>query len=318
MAMPQDAPLQSNPESAVKFTACGNCHAPMPSQLRFCRNCGYRLGEGPAEYTETALFPNARPMPPFAGSAGQLAPAGDRSLKRRKKGLGGISWIFIAVILFFVLGGAASYLAPPFRRAGAGFGVGPPKPFFGVSGFRNTEGGVTFEAVDPPGGPADKAGLIGGDVIVAFAGQTITNSDQMSELLSKQPIGKTSDLVFIRDGDTKTTKITTISKGDFDQLANAFRRRPEGQGKLGINDYDSVEVPGTKIHGVQITVDDNMAAALAGLVNGDIIIEFDKVPIRTRGELEARIHRGVPYSIVPVVIMRGNNRLEIPVKLGRR
>jgi S1-C subfamily serine protease len=97
-----------------------------------------------------------------------------------------------------------------------------------------------------------------------------------------------------------------------------FRRRPEGQGKLGIDDQDVVEVPGTKIHGVKIKVDPSMSAALAGLQNGDIVIEFDKVPIRTEEEFTARIHRAVPYSTVPVVVMRGNQRLEIPVKMGRR
>ena len=32
----------------------------MPRELRFCRNCGFRLGEGPAEYTETVRFQNGQ------------------------------------------------------------------------------------------------------------------------------------------------------------------------------------------------------------------------------------------------------------------
>ena len=38
--------------------ACAQCGAPMPKEMRFCRSCGNRLGEGPAEYTETVRFPN--------------------------------------------------------------------------------------------------------------------------------------------------------------------------------------------------------------------------------------------------------------------
>ena len=33
----------------------------MPRDMRFCRNCGNRLGEGPAEYTPTEILPGSRP-----------------------------------------------------------------------------------------------------------------------------------------------------------------------------------------------------------------------------------------------------------------
>ena len=50
----------------------------------------------------------------------------------------------------------------------------------------------------------------------------------------------------------------------------------------------------------------------------DIVIEFDKTPIRTSDELLSRVRRGVPYSTVTVVAMRDGQRIEIPVKLGKR
>src|SRR3984893_15040625 len=326
IAMSQNAPLESNPETGASFTTCANCHSPMPSELRFCRNCGYRLGEGSAEYTQTVRFQDGTYLPPvanrangFAGSCGQMASVGSGAIRRRKR-FGGMSWIFLAVIMFFVIGGVASHFAPPFHRGGGSFGISaPPRSYFGVDGFENTDGGVTFGDAEPPGGPADKAGLIGGDVITAFDGQKITSDGQMMDLLGKMPIGKTVDVVFIRDGETKTTKLQTISKGEFDQLAGAFRRRPEGQGKLGIDDQELVEVPGTKLHGVKLgKVDPSMSAALAGIKDGDIVIEFAGTPIRTVDELTSRIHRAVPFSSIDVVVVRGDERLTIPVKIGGR
>jgi len=56
----------------------------------------------------------------------------------------------------------------------------------------------------------------------------------------------------------------------------------------------------------------------AGIKEGDIVIEFDNVPIRTRGELLSRVKRAIPYSTIKVVVMRGKERLEIPVKMGRQ
>src|ERR1700730_6316026 len=158
IAMSQNAPLESNPETGASFTTCANCHSPMPSELRFCRNCGYRLGEGSAEYTQTVRFQDGTYLPPvanrangFAGSCGQMASVGSGAIRRRKR-FGGMSWIFLAVIMFFVIGGVASHFAPPFHRGGGSFGISaPPRSYFGVDGFENTDGGVTFGDAEPPG-----------------------------------------------------------------------------------------------------------------------------------------------------------------------
>jgi predicted amidophosphoribosyltransferase len=73
--------MSKNPDNSSDFAAdpnttlCQNCHTPMPLGLRFCRKCGYRLGEGVAEYTETVRFadpPQASRTPgqPFETSYG--------------------------------------------------------------------------------------------------------------------------------------------------------------------------------------------------------------------------------------------------------
>jgi predicted metalloprotease with PDZ domain len=305
----------------------------MPSELRFCRNCGYRLGEGPAEYTETVRFQDGRPIasagnpadgfaggfPPAYESPGQMAPVVGGAVCRRKKRLSGMTWIFFAVILFFSGSALLSLFVPRFNRGGPQFGIpASPRSYVGVNGFENTEGGVTFDSVDAPGGPADKAELVGGDVITTFDGQQITSDDQIMDLLKATPIGKTVDVVFIRDGVTKSTKLTTISKADFDQLVRTFRSRAEGQGQLGINDRKVVTVLDSKIRGVWVKVDGGRAAALAGMKDDDVVIEIDGIPIRTVAEFTARIRRAVPYSTVPIKIVRAGETLTIPVKMGRQ
>jgi len=213
-------------------------------------------------------------------------------------------------------------LRSPARRDFGGVGtvsVPAPRSFFGVSGFTDTEGGVTFESVEPPGSPADKAGLVGGDVITSFDGQTVDDEDRMTELLRETPTGKSVEVVYIRDGQSKTTKLTTISRHDGDKLGSAFRNRPEGQGFFGYDNGRRVEIPGTNIFGVQLgEIRQSRPADLAGVKVGDIVIEFDGVPIRTADELESRIQRALPYSTVTVVVMRGTEKLEIPVKMGKQ
>lgn len=310
----------------------------MPRELRFCRNCGFRLGEGPAEYTPTVRFENGRPVnvadngaassqQPFASgygvSGGPMVPGAGHQVAKRARKMSGMTWMFIGLLIFFISAAAFTAIVTPIRRMMPPRAAAPPPPpraMLGISPFEDAEGGVTFDNILTPGGPADKAGLVGGDVITSFDGKVVHDDDDMTDLMRGTPIGKAVEVIYIRDGEVKTTTLTPISKEDFDRLAKEFRDRPEGRGLFGFDDGDTerVPVPGTKIFGVR--VDDirrNLPADLAGVKNGDIIIEFDGAPIRTTDELNSRVNRALPYSPVKVVLMRGAQRLEILVKMGK-
>ena len=303
----------------------------MPRELRFCRNCGYRLGEGSAEYTQTVRFQNGGPAghpgknaQSFGFAGGPLAPAaaGLPPAKRRKR-MSGMAWMFLGLLIFFIAAAGFTALVSPIRRAVniEAVAPAPSRSYVGVNSFDTAEGGVTFDTVDAPGSPADKAGLVGGDIITSFDGQRVESDDEIMDLLGRTEIGKTVDVVFLRDGEEKNTKLTTISKAEFDRLGKEFRSRPEGRGRFGFDDDDTerVPIPGTKMFGVRLDdVSPSLPADMAGIKNGDIVIEFDGVPIRTPEELGWRIRRAIPYSTVKVVVMRGSEKLEIPVKMGKQ
>ncbi|MCA1555077.1 MAG: PDZ domain-containing protein, partial [Acidobacteria bacterium] len=139
--------------------------------------------------------------------------------------------------------------------------------------------------------------------------------DALRDVLRQTPIGKTVEVVYLRDGETKTTMLTTISSKDY--KADAFMSRERGL--LGIDDLDRVPVEGTKIHGVKLgDVYDNRPADIAGLKEGDIVVEFDGKPVRTPEGLRGYINRAKPGSTISVVVHREGQRIEIPVKMGRR
>ena len=80
--------------------------------------------------------------------------------------------------------------------------------------------GVVVNAVTVPNGPADKAGLIGGDVILKIDGQPVQSEDQMDDLMKKTPVGKTIEIEYLRDGETKKA-----------QANHDFQRRAQETGK---------------------------------------------------------------------------------------
>jgi membrane-associated protease RseP (regulator of RpoE activity) len=317
--MSQNPELAPLPGSNPSVTACSNCHSAMPSELRFCRNCGFRLGEGVAEYTETVRFQNGHPgMVP-----GALEIPAKGIPKKGRRRMSGMTWMFLGLLVFFVAAAAFTAIVTPLRHAqNIQFTApAPPRSYVGVNGFDTTDGGVVFDYVEAPGTPADRAGLVGGDVITSFDGQTVHTDDEMTDLLSRTPIGKTVDVVFLRDGEPKATKLTTASKEEYDRLMKVFNSRSEGKGLFGYDDGETerVAIEGTKLFGVRVdSISQSRPADLAGIKNGDIIVEFDRIPIRTPQELRARIRRAIPYTTVDVAIMRGNERIVIPVKMGKQ
>ena len=93
--------------SSPNVTTCSNCRSPMPAELRFCRNCGFRLGEGVAEYTETVRFDKSHPQ--VVAASGAVVPR-----KRRRK-ITGMTWIFVGLLAFFVCAAAFTAIVTPFR-----------------------------------------------------------------------------------------------------------------------------------------------------------------------------------------------------------
>jgi S1-C subfamily serine protease len=63
---------------------------------------------------------------------------------------------------------------------------------------------VTVEA----GGPAERAGLLLGDIVVAFAGQAVRDPGELRDLLGSDRVGQTVPLRIIRGGEPKELSIT--------------------------------------------------------------------------------------------------------------
>ena len=332
----------------------------MPAELRFCRNCGFRLGEGVAEYTPTVRFDGAHPQ--VAAVSGAVVPR-----KRRRK-ITGMTWIFVGLLAFFVCAAAFTAIVTPFRPHVQFSTPLAPRSYVGVDGFDTADNGVTFDYVEAPGVPADKAGLVGGDIVTSFDGHRVTEDDQIMDLLRHTPIGKTVNVEYIRDGKNYVTTLTTVSKEEYDRIVREFNNRPEGKATFGYDDDEAerVEIPATTAgptapettapetpetpesttpgtttpkttapkttgpkpppappptpkFGVKLnSILRSRPADLAGVKQGDIVTEFDGIPIRTPREFKIRVQRAVPYSTVKIVVFREGEKLEIPVKMGKQ
>lgn len=84
--------------------------------------------------------------------------------------------------------------------------------FIGVRVQDSTTGTSGAEVVGVSvGEPADKAGIEKGDVIVSFAGENVTDAEDLVDLVRDAKIGSTQSVVVVRDGGTKTLSVTVGS-----------------------------------------------------------------------------------------------------------
>jgi hypothetical protein len=77
-------------------------------------------------------------------------------------------------------------------------------PDFGGGG--DTEGMLVSDV--RPGGPAEKAGVVGGDVVVEFAGKSIASLQDYSDALRGAKLGQAVTIVVLRDGERVSLTIT--------------------------------------------------------------------------------------------------------------
>jgi len=328
---------------------CPSCRATLTAGLRFCRMCGYRLGEGLEEFNETRRFdPSAPPpavatanpgsraagpfVPPAAWGAAPMqpitpltpAPASGSALGRMARSchplrMGWVGWLVITLAVLFAVGGGVKMMRGD-RAGRAGSRqqqilVSVPRE---VDGFETADGGGVFiEGLSGPGTSVERAGMIGGDVIVNYDGQPVRDEAALRRLLAATPPGKAVEVVFIRDGETKRTTLNTAHERDYRGM-EPIDAREGGRGLLGVDLGDRVRLPDSNVYGVELrSVNRNGPADLGGLKKDDVIVEFNGKPVRTPGDLRLRIYEAAPGSAATVVVIRGGQRMEINIKIGR-
>jgi serine protease Do len=147
---------------------------------------------------------------------------------------------------------------------------------------KNDKGALLSEIV--PNGPADKAGLKDGDVIVEFNGTPVTDSRHLKLEVAGITPGEKVPVEIVRNGSHKTIDVKVKELPGDEQLAkNSPENSSQDTGTLqgvGVGDIDSqvrqqFTIPEGVKGAVVTEVAPDSASAQAGLKAGDVIMEVN-------------------------------------------
>lgn len=139
-----------------------------------------------------------------------------------------------------------------------------------------------------PNGPAEKAGLKSGDIVLEFNGKAVTGSRQLKLQVARVKPTESVPVKVLRNGSTKTLEVTVKELPGSEQIARAdSSTSADGEALKGVavGDLDAqtrreMNVP-ANVHGaVVIEVEEGSAAREAGLKPGDVIIEINRQAVK--------------------------------------
>jgi serine protease Do len=143
------------------------------------------------------------------------------------------------------------------------------------------------------GGPADKAGIKDGDVIVAINGKPIHDGDQLIGIVTMTPIGSALDVTVLREGKRENRKVVV---GDLAQIFpdrfgggnQSAEMKPQGTAVsfgMSIQNLTDAQRQTLGLHdkgGVQIVdVDPNSFAEDLQLAPNDVILSINQKPVNS-------------------------------------
>ena len=173
--------------------------------------------------------------------------------------------------------------------------------------------GALVGSVDKDG-PAAKAGLEPGDVILAINGKEISSSSELPAIVSGMTPGAQAKLQIWRKGGTRDVEVQ-VGKFSDDKLASSDT--PEAaKGRLGVVVRPLTPEEQRRADVSNGVVVENVAgaAAKAGIKAGDIVLSVNGEAITSTEQLRNLITKA--EKRVAILVDRGNSRIFIPVDLG--
>lgn len=183
---------------------------------------------------------------------------------------------------------------------------------------KTREGALVADVVQD--GPAAKAGIQRGDVIVRFNGQEVESQHELPTMVAYLPVGSEVKVVVLRDGKEKTIQVTLEEMTDEAVASGPAAEDKKVKEEIGFTAQDLTpeiveQMNLESADGALISsVEPGSAAAEAGLRRGDVILEVDRKKIDNVKALSEVLEKTRDKKSVLFLINRSGRTIFIAVK----
>jgi serine protease Do len=169
------------------------------------------------------------------------------------------------------------------------------------------------------GGPADKAGVQAGDIILKFNNLPVDSATDLPRMVGDTKPGTKASLTIWRKGKTHVLPVT-IAEMQPDKPNKPVPKAPPPRSRaantlgIAVSDITPEQMKTLKLHnGVQVDAVEGPAARV-GLQKGDIILRVGDTDITNAKQFDELIRHLDPQKMVAVLVRRGDNTQFIPLR----
>ena len=186
-------------------------------------------------------------------------------------------------------------------------------------GMKNTNGALI--AGVEKNSPAEKGGLIMGDVITKFDGKPIATSSDLPRLVGVTKPGKVAAVEILRKG---AVKMLNVGVGEMPadpaEATQTPKAPPKAEAnKVGLTLKELAPQQKKKLNGKNglLVTDSTGAAAQAGIRRGDVILGLNNSETQSVEQFNKQINAIAAGKTVAVLVQRGESTLYVPIKITK-
>src|SRR5687768_403776 len=168
------------------------------------------------------------------------------------------------------------------------------------------------------GGPADKAGIESGDVILRFDGKPVASSEDLPRIVGATRPGTKVGVQLWRNKTAREVQVTIAELQD-DRASRPSRRggKPPATSQYGLalSDLSDAQRKELKVEGGVLVENAQGAAARAGIRRGDVILAVNNQDLKSVEHFKEIMSQAEKGRIVALLVRRGTNSLYIPFRV---
>ena len=164
------------------------------------------------------------------------------------------------------------------------------------------------------GGPAEKAGVEPGDVILKLNGQPLNNSEELPVLVAGMTPGSSVNLEIWRNHGAKNLTVTLGALEDKRIAANGAPREQGGKLGLAVRPLSPEEQRQSNTKGGLVVERATGPAAEAGIQPGDVVLAANGATVNNADDLKSAVEKSKGH--IALLIQRGDARIFVPVRVG--